>query len=348
MKELIGYLEAWQQAHEHLALARVLRTWGSSPRPVGAALLIAPDGKMAGSVSGGCVESAVVKQAAKVLADGQPRLLQFGIGNEEAWSVGLTCGGKLEVWLERLDTQEALWGKWLEVAKADEAQALITRLSDEDPAMAMLTKAANLGDPLPEAVLAEAKSRITAGSPELLIHESVEYLIHPFPPKDHLLLIGAAHITVDLVALAASMGFRTSVIDPRGYFAANVVFPTPPDQLYQAYPSEVLPTLPLHAQTYCAVLSHDPKIDDDALAYLLASPVRYIGAMGSRKTHAKRLDRLREQGFAPEQLARIFAPIGLPLGGRRPQEIAFSIMAEILAVKHQAAIGQRHEPAADI
>ncbi|MEM1121104.1 MAG: XdhC family protein, partial [Bacteroidota bacterium] len=152
--------------------------------------------------------------------------------------------------------------------------------------------------------------------------------------KSQLLIIGAAHITVDLVTLGKMYGFETIVIDPRGIFTNKTQFTTPPDQLYEKYPAEVLPDYDLDAHTYAVVLSHDPKIDDNALHILLKSDVAYIGALGSRKTQAKRVARLQEAGFDDATIAKIHSPVGLAIKAKTPKEIALSIMAELILTKN--------------
>ena len=191
-----------------------------------------------------------------------------------------------------------------------------------------------LGDNIPEALLKEARQAYDERSHKSVEYEGRSYFIQLFPRKAQLFIIGAAHITVDLVSIANRFDFETIVIDPRGYFAQNTTFKDAPYQLIEKYPSEVLNSFQLDAYTFAAILSHDPKIDDDALALLLPSKTAYIGALGSRKTHAKRTARLLERGIEQEQIDKIKAPIGIDINARSAKEIALAIMAQIIEVRN--------------
>ena len=340
MNEYLEILEEWSKGKKNIALARVIKTWGSSPRPIGSIMLVNDEGKMAGSVSGGCVEGAVVKKATEVIEGEGTLKLAYGVSDEDAWSVGLSCGGSIQVFVETMDTTGSLvWETLLENLKSNRSSILISSLEDGGNSSTLITEDDQvLGNTLPEEVINEARKAYEERTHKTIAHEGKEYFIQLFPRKAQLLVIGAAHITVDLVALANEFGFETIVIDPRGYFAENTTFPNPPSQLHQAYPSEVLNQFTLDAYTFAAILSHDPKIDDNALEILLPSKVGYIGALGSKKTHAKRTARLLEKGVEQEMIDRIKAPIGVNINARTAREIALAILAQIIEAKNEKLV----------
>lgn len=337
MGEYIDILESWLSANQSVALVRVIKTWGSSPRPVGSIMLVSEEGKMAGSVSGGCVEGTVVKEVNKVLTDKKSKVVSFGVSDEEAWSVGLSCGGSLQLYIQTIEvTTSSVWNDLIENTKANKSSILISAIEDGRDMNALIHEnGASVGDNVYDELINEAKNAYIQRSNKIVEIGNEKFFIQPFPRKPQLLIIGAAHITVDLVVLANQFSFETIVIDPRGYFTKNIVFPDPPTKVLQAYPSEVLLDYALDAYTFAAVLSHDPKIDDNALEILLPSDIAYIGALGSRKTHAKRISRLQEKGFTDELINRIKAPIGLPIHARSAREIALAIMAQIIEVKNE-------------
>ncbi len=337
MIEHIENIKKWSSEGGVISVARVTKTWGSSPRPVGSVMLVNEEGKMSGSVSGGCVEGAVVKRALKSLPDQKSDRLQFGVSDEEAWSVGLSCGGSIQVFLESADfNKDPVWSGLLENVENNMSCTLISSLEDGTNQKALLKEDGKvIGDNLPDLIIHEAKTAYDQRINRSIDHEERQYFIHIFPRKSLLLIIGAAHITVDLVSLGNMFGFETVVIDPRSYFAENTTFNDPPSKVLESYPSEVLKDFPLDAYTFCAILSHDPKIDDNALEILLPSKVGYIGALGSRKTHEKRSKRLLEKGISQELIDRIHAPIGIPINAKSAREIAMSIVGEIIKVKNQ-------------
>ncbi|UZR97865.1 XdhC family protein [Chondrinema litorale] len=338
MKDLLSQIAIWQQQGKKLALARVIKTWGSSPRPVGSSMIITEDMEMAGSVSGGCVEGAVLKATKSISNPHDGLNLQFGISNDEAWTVGLSCGGKLDVYLQNLNDDE-LFATLLEKLNHNESCVLVTDLSEHkstnilfspDGKVIIKDGEITISDNLFKTVTEAYKHRKN----ELLTEGEHNFFIQNFPRKSQLLIIGAAHITSALVKLADIYDFESVVIDPRGIFAQNTSFEIEPDQLIEEYPSEVLSKFDLDAQTYAVILSHDPKIDDDALHALLPSDVAYIGALGSKKNQAKRAARLQEAGFTEEQINKIEGPIGLNIGASGAKEIALSIMASIIKTKN--------------
>lgn len=337
MLDLLPELKQWKEENKQVAIARVIKTWGSSPRPTGSVMLINEADKMAGSVSGGCVEGAVVKASKKIFESKEAKKLAYGVSDEEAWNVGLSCGGSIQVFLQPISFEaSSIWTRVIENLDKNKSSIVISSLEDGLNKNTLIDEDGKVhGDELPESVLKASQIAYDERVSRSIEEEGVEYFIHLFPRKPQLLVIGAAHITVDLVRLGNLFGFETIVIDPRGYFAQNTVFTDPPAQQLESYPSEVLDQFPLDAYTFCAILSHDPKIDDNALQVLLPSKVAYIGALGSRKTHAKRTARLLEKGISQEQIDRIHAPIGLSIHAKSAREIALSIMGQIIGVKNE-------------
>lgn len=336
MKTLIPTINAWQKAGKSFAIARVIKTWNAAPRPVGSVMLISADQEMAGSVSGGCVEGAVVKAAQKVIANGQSQLLKFGVTNDDAWTVGLSCGGRIEVLLRPFMTTDDLVWQGIQTSLANSQGGIwISELDVENPKEALvLTDRTTIG-PIGEVLKKNALRAYQERKSQRIELEDRAYFLHVLPKQSQLFLIGAAHLTADLIQLAHIFGFKCIVIDPRGIFANKTQFQQAPDQLFNEYPSEVLPQFELDQDCYAVTLSHDPKIDDNALEILLRVPVAYIGALGSRKTQAKRIKRLLEKGFTQAEVDRISGPVGIDINSKTPQEIALSILAEIIAIKNQ-------------
>jgi xanthine dehydrogenase accessory factor len=344
--ELQRALEAWRRAGKAFALATVIRTWGSSPRPVGAAMAISAELEMEGSVSGGCVEGAVVQVAQEVLRSGKPRRLHFGVSDERAWEVGLACGGQIEVWVEpwgspeRLDLLETLLG-CLEARRP----FLLARVLEEGEGQGAGTiwlLAEGMGPPktsgadLPETLHSLLRKWLASRSSGVQTVQvaggRMELFFHTVLPPPTLVIIGGVHIARALAAQAKTLGYRVVLVDPRRAFARRERFPQV-DELLNEWPDKALATIGLTPDTAVAVLTHDPKVDDAALRVALPSPAFYVGALGSRKTQAARRERLAAAGVDPQSLARLRGPIGLPLGGRVPEEIALSILAEMVAVR---------------
>lgn len=347
MRDILSDIQSWIAGGERFALARVVKTWGSAPRGVGSAMAVTGDRKVVGSVSGGCIEGEVIEAARRVLESGRPEWLRFGVSDETAWSVGLTCGGKVEVFVElhpaftSHPNDREIWQRLEQALTTNQPVVWLTRLQPDRPGHLLIfpDDAEETGDwgrwtstarELARQAYARRESTIT----EI---EGEPVFIHVFPRKDRLLVIGAAHISIPLVKFARELEFEVVVIDPRGVFATRERFPVPPDQLITQWPDRVLPELGVNEDTYAVLLTHDPKIDDVALHYLLRSEAAYIGALGSRKTHAKRCRRLREAGFSEEEIARIRGPVGIEIGARTPTEIALSIMAEVVAARRRPA-----------
>lgn len=310
--------QAWQEAGRRVALATVIETWGSAPRPVGSHLVIDEDGNFDGSVSGGCVEGAVVADAIDAIASRKTRLLSFGVADETAWRVGLSCGGQIRVLVQPV-------GEGLDLSSLSRLNALrfereaVASKTELETGITVITRA---GDDAPDEVSSALVSGVSRMAADGL------HFINVYRPSPRLVIIGAVHIAQALVPMAALAGFETLVIDPRTAFATQERFGTV--DLVADWPEDVLPDRPLDAFTALCAITHDPKIDDGALKMALEAGCFYVGALGSRKTHAKRVERLQALGLAPHAIARISAPIGLSIGAATPAEIAVSVLAEVI------------------
>lgn len=322
--------ETWLSAGSSVALATVISTWGSAPRPAGSQIAIREDGEFTGSVSGGCVESAVIEAGLAALAEGAVRTLEFGIQDEQAWSVGLACGGRIQILIEPLAVGTS----------RDDLLALNAAHIDKRAivrAVNLSTGEAHIVDPDRDgtALWPIAADVIREGSSRLAVIDGQPWFFCLYNPPVDLVIVGAVHIGQPLSQIAAMTGFDVRVIDPRASFLTAQRFPG--IALKLGFPDDVLGETPLVQRSAIVVLSHDPKIDDPAIAAALDSPAFYIGALGSRRTQTVRLERLKARGFSPEKLARIHGPVGLAIGAKTPEEIAISIMAEITAVLRNPA-----------
>ncbi len=306
MREVMSELTQWIAAGEDIALATVIETWGSSPRPLGSKMVVTKSGKMAGSVSNGCIEGAVFEEAQKVLKSREPKVAAFGVADDVAFEVGLACGGHIEVFVQPLG---AAHRQLIETVRRNEAATLRTNLVTGE---AELTKGAPPGSEL--------------------ARRDGEWFTEPFRRSAHLVIIGAIHIAIPLHRLAKLMGYRVTVVDARAKFATSERFPEA-DELIVAWPDEAMAEIAVDNSTYVVILTHDPKFDLPALRAVLGKPAGYIGAIGSRKTNQNRFDALRAEGFTQEQLSSVHGPIGLDLGGRGAEETALGILAEITAVR---------------
>src|ERR1700694_546697 len=307
MREVLSELVEWTKAGGDIALATVFETWGSSHRPLGSLMVVARSGKMAGSVSNGCIEGAVFEEAQKVLKTRQPKVAAFGVADDVAFEVGLACGGHIEVFIEPL---------------APVHHQLIAMLESNAPA----TLRTNL---------ATGDTELLEGTPPgiELAHRDGDWFTEPFRRPAHLIIIGAIHIAIPLHRLAKLMGYRVTVVDARAKFATKERFPEA-DELIVAWPDEAMARLKIDNSSYVVILTHDPKFDLPALRFVLNEDAGYIGAIGSRKTNQNRFDALRTEGFTEEQLSHVHGPIGLDLGSRGAEETALGILAEITAVRY--------------
>lgn len=295
----------WFEQGRKLALVTVLSVWGSAPRPAGSHLICDDQGNFEGSVSGGCIEAEVIAQAAEVLATGQAHDLSFGISDETAWSAGLSCGGTIRLLIAPYD--RAMHEVISQIVQAQHDRQRVTSRTD-------LTSGQITILPAPD------NAKITQ------LDETG--FIQTYRPQPHIVVTGAVHIAQALAQMAQITGYGLSIIDPRSGFATAERFPSV--QLHETWPEEFFKTNQPDSFTALVALSHIPHLDDPALTAALKSDCFYIGALGSRKTHAKRLERLTAAGFEATNLERIHAPIGLAISAQEPAEIAVAILAEII------------------
>lgn len=306
----------WHRAGRGAVLATVVETWGSAPRQAGSQLAIAGDGTFMGSVSGGCVEGAVVTEAMDALADGATRVLTFGVSDDQAFAVGLACGGTIRVLVEPVGQAlpEAILSDIVAARAARRAVAYLVNTVTWE------RRIAGAADPLAQAVgtrMRADKSGMEDGDWFVAIHN----------PPLRMIVVGAVHIAQALLPMARACGYDPTLIDPRGAFGAAARFPG--EVIRDDWPDEAMAALAPDARTAVVTLTHDPKLDDPALLAALASPAFYIGCLGSTRTHTRRLDRLRAAAVTETQIARLNAPVGLDIGAKSPAEIAVSILAQI-------------------
>ncbi len=346
MRDIWDDMLRWLDRGQDFAVARVVETWGSSPRAVGAAMLVGADMEVVGSVSGGCIEGAVVEEALGVLDSGEAKEFSYGIADEKAWSVGLSCGGEVEVLVERHwaltanEESDEVWSALASAVAADRPVMLFTRLNRGSSApLLVYPEGEVVGDwgELGERAVSAAREAYAERRSGVVELGRERVFIQVLARRDKLIVVGAGHIAVHLVPFAQALDFAVTVVDPRQVFVRAVRFPSAPDELVASWPRQALEQRELDDDTYAVLLTHDPKIDDEALAVLLSeeSEVRYIGALGSRKTHARRVERLRGEGFSEEAIGQIKGPVGMDIGAKSPAEIALSIMAEVVAVRRE-------------
>lgn len=344
MREVLPELLAALARGESAAMATVVRTWRSAPRPAGASMLVTAAGEAVGSVSGGCVEGALFELGEEVLADGEPRYETYGVSDGDAFAVGLTCGGILEVFVERVDgtTWPELAGMQASIA-AEEPVAVATIVAGPHHVGRHLVVRrdrceGSLGTSrLDDTVREDAIGLLESGTTGFLhygpegerLGEGLDVFVQSFAPPPRMFVFGAIDFSAALVRVGKLLGFKVTVVDARPVFATPRRFPEADDVVVD-WPHRWLASQEVDSRTVIAVLTHDPKFDVPALRAALATKAGYIGAMGSRRTHDDRVVRLKEAGVTDDELARIHSPIGLDLGARTPEETAISIAAEII------------------
>lgn len=346
MREVIAEIKNWQKDGKPVAIATNVKRNGMSLRPLGAKMAMTDQMDIAGSVTGGCIEGTVYEEAQKVLHTHRPHLLHYGVtGNEKPWDIGLSCGTSLDVFVEDLnsDAWQALFPSVQEALQKNQLAAIATVIVGTGLGNKMMVYSDGhcLGDlgnsQLNEEAKAWIKELFTTQEVNwkefTIAGESVEIFADLLIPDARMIIIGAAHIAIPLVEMAKVMGFYTIVIDPREAFANRDRLPSV-DELIVDWPSTVLERLGLDESSYVAVISHDEKLDNPALAVALTRPTRYVGVLGTKKNIAKRLETLRELGVSEEQLKKLHAPIGLHIGAETPEEIALSILAEMVTARH--------------
>jgi xanthine dehydrogenase accessory factor len=352
MREVMSELLSWWRAGERVGVGTVVATFRSAPRPPGASMLVGPDGTAVGSVSGGCVEGAVFELGQEVLASGVPVLQRYGVSDDDAFAVGLTCGGILDVFVEQVDRQS--FPELEEIAADIEAGrpvAVAVVIEHPDPELVgrrMIVRPGGLSGSLgseriDDAVHDDALGLLAAGHSVPLTYgpegerrgEGLRVFVWAFAPKPRMLVFGAIDFAAAVARVGSFLGYHVTVCDARPVFATSTRFPQA-DEVVVSWPHRYLlaerDAGRIDERTIICVLTHDPKFDVPLLEVALRLPtVGYVGAMGSRRTHEDRLARLVEAGLTPEELSGLRSPIGLDLGARTPEETAVSIAAEIIA-----------------
>jgi xanthine dehydrogenase accessory factor len=354
MKELLDTLASWQRDGADVGRAVVVRTFGSAPRPEGAVLLYAADGRIAGSVSGGCVEGAAAEEIERARADGHARVIRYGISDEQAWDVGLACGGTIDVLVEPAVPAAAVEAAITAQGAGGHGAAVITPLPGDSPPADFGPHEPGAGAPpepelvvhddgrlegtlgdadLDAALVAAARDALRSGLSRTVELGGRSLFIEAYPVRPRLVVVGAVEVARSLVRLARELGYETVVIDGRASFATPERFPEV-DRLVVGWPDEVADEIGLGPNDAVAVLTHDVKFDEPAIIEALRRGCRYVGAVGSRKTQADRRARLLEAGVTEAELAGLRGPVGLDLGGRNPSETALAILAEIVAERY--------------
>jgi xanthine dehydrogenase accessory factor len=345
--ELLETIRGWQQEGQAVALATLVEVERSAPRDPGAVFAVSGDGRLAGSVSGGCVEAALFEEATAVLCDGHARIVTYGLSDADAQAVGLTCGGTLRIALDLLDP---IFCERLEVRRGD-LLAMVLRLDNRNAGarLAIFSDATfgTLGGPALDAALAEEiREGGTSREPHLRTfgeagepHGDVEVFVTRVALPPDMYVFGAIDFAHAMVRIGHFLGYRVTVCDARPAFATAQRFPDA-DRLVAAWPHEFLANAPTDERTAIVALTHDEKFDIPLLLAALRSRAGYVGAMGSRRTHARRVELLHEAGAGDAEIARICAPIGLDLGARTPEETAIAIAGEIIAQRHRRSGGR--------
>jgi xanthine dehydrogenase accessory factor len=332
VREILSELDRWRARGDRVAMARVVATRRSAPRPVGSKLIVSETGELAGSVSGGCVESEVVEAAREVLAGGEGRLLTYGISDDLALSVGLPCGGEIDVWVDEPDPE--LLGRLADVARNDRRAVFFVDLDDGSERLAL--EGDDFGDDL-----------IRSGHSKIVELHGRRVFADVFGPPPRLFVYGAVDTADALCAAARATGWHTIVADARGRFATRERLPNA-DEVIVAWPDEALAQVVPDHTTAIVVLTHDDKFDVPLLVGALASEAYYIGALGSRRNQERRRERLLEAGVDEAELERISGPAGLDIGAHTPAETAVSMLAEIMAVRAGRAGGRLRDAAGRI
>lgn len=313
----------WIDVGKRAVLATVVETWGSAPRPVGSQLAISSEAELVGSVSGGCVEGAVVAEALESVEDGVCRVLEFGVSDDEAFAVGLACGGRIRVLVEPVGVGEGPdVGLIQRLVDARAARRPVAYLVDTEAWSRRLTEGGS-GAPQDQAA-SRALIADKSGFEEL---DGTNWFVGVHNPPLRLIVVGAAHIAQPLTQMARLAGYDVTLVDPREAFASEARFPG--ERIVTDWPDAALDRLGLDTRTAVVTLTHDPKLDDPAIKRALGSEIFYLGSLGSTRTHAKRVARLEAEGVSADQIARIHAPVGLDIGAQSPAEIAVAILAEM-------------------
>jgi xanthine dehydrogenase accessory factor len=359
VREVLDDLLGWWRADQPVGMGTVVATWRSAPRPAGAAMLVGPDGTAVGSVSGGCVEGAVYETAQQVVDSGKPTLQRYGVSDDDAFAIGLTCGGILDVYVERVDRSTfPELGEVADSVRAAEPVAVVTCVADACADTAGVASrvgqrlvvwsertAGSLGlERLDAAATDDVRGMLASGRTGTVHYghdgerrgDDLTLFVASYAPPPRMIVFGAIDFAAAVARVGSFLGYRVTVCDARPVFATRRRFPDA-DEVVVAWPHRYLAGEAeagrVDERTVICVLTHDPKFDVPVLEVALRLPVAYVGAMGSRRTHDDRLVRLKEAGMTGEEIARLASPIGLDLGARTPEETAVSIGAEIVALR---------------
>jgi xanthine dehydrogenase accessory factor len=356
MRDVLDDLDRWYGQGEPVAMATVVATWRSAPRPAGATMLVGADGTAVGSVSGGCVEGAVYELAQQVVASGEPVLQRYGVSDDDAFAVGLTCGGILDIYVERIDND--LFPQFKDVVSAIRtgspvAVVTIVQSTGDDPEHRVGHRLivyperveGTLGSQrINDAVTDDVRGMLAAGRTGVLRYgydgerrgDELTLFVASYQAPPRMIVFGAIDFAAAVARMGVFLGYKVTVCDARPVFATKRRFPDA-HEVVVAWPHRYLQAEAdasrIDERTVVCVLTHDPKFDAPVLEVALRLPLAYVGAMGSRRTHDDRLARLREAGMSEDELARLASPVGLDLGARTPEETAVSVAAEIIAAQ---------------
>jgi xanthine dehydrogenase accessory factor len=324
VKDIIDTLERWTGQGASVALGSVVERIGSAPRDPGAALAVSSNREVAGGVTGGCVEPAVIREANEVLGGSRGKLLDYGLDDEDGFDVGLTCGGRIAIAVYRLDPE--LVPPIADAVRSDSPIAVTLRLGEEHfGEQSIWSPEGTNGD----AVSAAARSLLEIGESAIVDHGGEKVFVETYAPRANLYLFGASDHVAALVPIGRQLGYRVTVCDPRKVFLTRERFPDA-DELTDEWPDEFLARAPIDPRTAICMMTHDLKFDVPALKLALTSEAGFIGAIGSEKTRADRTARLHEEGVTDEQMSRLHAPVGIHIGARTPDEVAVSIAAQLI------------------
>lgn len=326
--DILTIAEEWYDKGRKIALATVISTWGSSPRPVGSQLIIDSNGNFEGSVSGGCIEGSVIEQAQLVIKTEQPKTLEFGVSDEEAWEVGLACGGTIKVLITLFGNPKYELLKTLNIRRKNEELVLHCINMNNGKQTLVDPDGSFIGEKLEPKDIEAAKEILSKKTSSIYETSNESFFLHSHLPPQHIIIIGATHITQSLCKMAKIIGYKVIVIDPRKGFATIERFADP--VVINEWPDDYLKKMPLTTSSALVTLTHDPKIDDLALEIGIRSKAFYVGALGSKRTHAKRVKRLSEKGYSASEIERIKSPLGLDINAARSSEIALSALSEIV------------------
>ena len=323
-KEIYTKILQWLNNKKEVAIANVIETWGSSPRPVGSIMAVNSDHEIIGSVSGGCVESFVFGKALEVIKYNKVETLEFGVTNSKAWEVGLTCGGKIKVFLEKISHKNLDFIKKInETYTKNKIMVIATRLNDG--------KRDIFDNALTNKPKHKLKINFNTIKSGIRLLDNQEWFLKVFQNNAKIIIIGAVHIAEPLINFASDLTYEVFLIDPRSTFNEKKFNNI---KIYKEWPDEALKKITIDQNTAIVTLTHDPKLDDPALEYSLKTNAFYIGCLGSKKTHESRVLRLKKKGINEEQLKKLNGPIGLTIGAKTPSEIAISIISQIILFKN--------------